>query len=588
MTAQLLPPGQITFFDDDGNPLSNGLVYFYIPSTTTFKNTWQDRGQLSLNTNPVQLDAAGRATIWGDGVYRQRVFDELGNEIWDKIVSTVDTSNNTGASGYYGGFTAVGGETSFPLLNQDGDSFTVAAGAEVTLGIYINGVKLELENYSTDGSDIVTLINSTTLVAGDLVYYEQTGGINLNVPGPGSITSAEQFGTTVTFTGRTLSGGTLMGQTITNAALSGTTTLPGSGQITSGGRLGLNTSSFASADAILSAHTGTNQNLAVRGPINLGSGVSLQSLQDDMATDAPLEIFVGVSSLRLNAGSGVFTSHSLAVGVGSTDYLSLVGSNSAAPGMYAAGASSNVNLGLWSKGTGSLYLGTNSGTPQFVIANTASAVNYISLTGGSTGNPPTLSFTGSDTNVSGYFLTKGSSNFVFQNQSGSGTNFVIAGNAVAGAAVNYPYVRGNITNNPVVWGNDGSDSNVTSLYTTKGSGEHIFYTNAISSPQFAITHTASAVNYPYVTGSSTTNPIVIGAVGSDASINIRYQAKSNSGLHIFSSDSADYATIGRDTMWMNNTTSAPGTPGSGGYLYVEAGALKYRGSSGTVTPIAPA
>lgn len=217
MVAQLLPPGQITFLDDDGNPLSNGEVYFYIPATTTFKNTWQDRGQTSLNTNPVQLDAAGRATIWGDGVYRQRVFDELGNEIWDKIVSTVDTSNNTGASGYYGGFTAVGGETSFSLVNQDGDSFTVAAGAEVTLGIYINGVKLELENYSTDGSDLVTLINSTTLVAGDLVYYEQTGGINLNVPGPGSITSAEQFGTTVTFTGRTLSGGTLMGQTITNA-----------------------------------------------------------------------------------------------------------------------------------------------------------------------------------------------------------------------------------------------------------------------------------------------------------------------------------------------------------------------------------
>lgn len=209
MTAQLLPPGQITFFDDDGNPLSNGLVYFYIPSTTTFKNTWQDRGQLSLNTNPVQLDAAGRATIWGDGVYRQRVFDELGNEIWDKIVSTVDTSNNTGASGYYGGFTAVGGETSFPLLNQDGDSFTVAAGAEITIGIYINGVKQQLENYSTDGSGIITLTNSTVLAANDLVYYEQAGGINLNVPGPGSITSYEQFGSIVTFNGKTLQGGNL-------------------------------------------------------------------------------------------------------------------------------------------------------------------------------------------------------------------------------------------------------------------------------------------------------------------------------------------------------------------------------------------
>lgn len=37
-----------------------------------------------------------------------------------------------------------------------------------------------------------------------------------------------------------------------------------------------------------------------------------------------------------------------------------------------------------------------------------------------------------------------------------------------------------------------------------------------------------------------------------------------------------------------NTTSAPGTPTGGGYLYVESGALKYRGSSGTVTTIAAA
>jgi hypothetical protein len=37
-----------------------------------------------------------------------------------------------------------------------------------------------------------------------------------------------------------------------------------------------------------------------------------------------------------------------------------------------------------------------------------------------------------------------------------------------------------------------------------------------------------------------------------------------------------------------NTTSAPSAPASGGVLYVEAGALKYRGSSGTITTIAVA
>ena len=37
-----------------------------------------------------------------------------------------------------------------------------------------------------------------------------------------------------------------------------------------------------------------------------------------------------------------------------------------------------------------------------------------------------------------------------------------------------------------------------------------------------------------------------------------------------------------------NTTAPAGTPSGGGYLYVESGALKYKGSSGTVTTLAPA
>lgn len=42
-------------------------------------------------------------------------------------------------------------------------------------------------------------------------------------------------------------------------------------------------------------------------------------------------------------------------------------------------------------------------------------------------------------------------------------------------------------------------------------------------------------------------------------------------------------------MFIKNTTGAPSTnPSDGGYLYVESGALKYRGSSGTVTTIAAA
>ena len=45
---------------------------------------------------------------------------------------------------------------------------------------------------------------------------------------------------------------------------------------------------------------------------------------------------------------------------------------------------------------------------------------------------------------------------------------------------------------------------------------------------------------------------------------------------------------GQNTLVIANTTSAPSTNISGGQLYVEGGALKYRGSSGTITTIAVA
>jgi hypothetical protein len=55
------------------------------------------------------------------------------------------------------------------------------------------------------------------------------------------------------------------------------------------------------------------------------------------------------------------------------------------------------------------------------------------------------------------------------------------------------------------------------------------------------------------------------------------------------STSTDFGSANGVVISMKNVTAAPTTnPTGGGILYVEAGALKYRGSSGTVTTIAPA
>ena len=45
---------------------------------------------------------------------------------------------------------------------------------------------------------------------------------------------------------------------------------------------------------------------------------------------------------------------------------------------------------------------------------------------------------------------------------------------------------------------------------------------------------------------------------------------------------------GIGNIYIGNTGSVPGTPSGGGVLYVQSGALKFKGSSGTITTIANA
>lgn len=97
----IISPAKTTFFNSNGAPLSSGKVYFYVPNTTTGKTTYQDFDGTIPNLNPVVLDAAGRASIWGTGQYRQIVKDKNNNTIWDLETSAA-------GSGSSGGGTATG------------------------------------------------------------------------------------------------------------------------------------------------------------------------------------------------------------------------------------------------------------------------------------------------------------------------------------------------------------------------------------------------------------------------------------------------------------------------------------------------
>ncbi|MCK5607966.1 hypothetical protein KAR91_39160, partial [Candidatus Pacearchaeota archaeon] len=56
---------------DDGDvALSGGKVFTYAAGTLTNKTTWTDRDKTTPATNPIILDASGKATIFADGVYK--------------------------------------------------------------------------------------------------------------------------------------------------------------------------------------------------------------------------------------------------------------------------------------------------------------------------------------------------------------------------------------------------------------------------------------------------------------------------------------------------------------------------------------
>jgi len=75
--------------------LAGGTVAYYVPNTSTFKQTWFNADQASnhQNTNPVQLDANGCAIVYGSGIYRQVLQDSLGNTIWDQLTASTNQNN---------------------------------------------------------------------------------------------------------------------------------------------------------------------------------------------------------------------------------------------------------------------------------------------------------------------------------------------------------------------------------------------------------------------------------------------------------------------------------------------------------------
>ena len=87
-------------FDNAGNPLAGGLVGTYQAGTFVPQATYSDPAGTIANTNPVVLDAAGRANIYFvvGQTYRVRQMDSASNLIWQvDNIQPVATANDIAA-----------------------------------------------------------------------------------------------------------------------------------------------------------------------------------------------------------------------------------------------------------------------------------------------------------------------------------------------------------------------------------------------------------------------------------------------------------------------------------------------------------
>ena len=153
--ASISPVPFLAFFDANGNPLSGGKLYTYAAGTTTPLATYTTSSGAVANSNPVIMDAAGRASVWlGASSYKFVLKDAT-----DVLQYTTDNIASFYAA-MQPAVVATAGQTVFTVL-----PYTIGGSAIVA----VNGLTEEYNvAYTETNSTTITFV-SPGLSVGDRV-----------------------------------------------------------------------------------------------------------------------------------------------------------------------------------------------------------------------------------------------------------------------------------------------------------------------------------------------------------------------------------------------------------------------------------
>ena len=140
----------------------------------------------------------------------------------------------------------------------------------------------------------------------------------------------------------------------------------------------------------------------------------------------------------------------------------------------------------------------------------ASTVNYFSLSGSTTGGRLTLLATGSDTNVGASWQTKGTGSHLFVTETGASAQVEITHTA---SANQYLTLTGDVSNGPRISVGGAANAN---LYISAGvgTGSLYLYTNNVGTCGLRVDHVASGNRFVTLTGSNGGNPTIGTSAGS--------------------------------------------------------------------------
>ena len=99
MPGTPMPFVKIQFPDDDGAPAAGYKLFTYVAGTTTKQNTYTDSALTTPNTNPIVLDAAGRAVIFLDALSYKFVLAPPADT--DPPASPIWTADNVSSVPFY-------------------------------------------------------------------------------------------------------------------------------------------------------------------------------------------------------------------------------------------------------------------------------------------------------------------------------------------------------------------------------------------------------------------------------------------------------------------------------------------------------